>query len=98
GTRDLAIALVDMTQHIARLEEALVTLLQPYGLRDRPDAMPLDARRGRVEFAKVSFSHSGRPKIFDRLDLTFAAGTRTGLVGPSGGGKSTLLALLQRFY
>lgn len=98
ATRDLAIALVDMTQHVARLEEALVTLLQPYGMRDRPGAVPLRAHGGRVEFLNVSFGHARRPKIFDRLDLTFAAGTRTGLVGPSGGGKSTLLSLLQRFY
>jgi ATP-binding cassette, subfamily B, bacterial len=98
ATRDLAIALVDMTQHIARLEEALVTLLQPYALRDRPGAVPLRAHSGGVEFANVSFGHSRRPKMFDKFNLAFAAGTRTGLVGPSGGGKSTLLSLLQRFH
>ncbi len=38
ATRDLAVALVDVTQHMARLSEALATLLVPHELRDHPSA------------------------------------------------------------
>lgn len=44
GTRDLAVALVDVTQHVARLSEAVKTLLEPHGMPDRSDAQPLSAR------------------------------------------------------
>ena len=39
ATRDLAVALVDVTQHLARLSEALATLLVPHRLRDHPEAI-----------------------------------------------------------
>ncbi|MBS0220242.1 MAG: ABC transporter ATP-binding protein [Proteobacteria bacterium] len=98
STRDLAVALVDVTQHMARLSEAIETLLQPHELRDHPEATPLEPRDRGIEFEGVSFAYPGGDKVFDQLDLRFEAGKRTGLVGPSGGGKSTILSLLQRFY
>src|SRR5258708_8349564 len=98
ATRDLAVALVDVTQHLARLAEALATLLIPHELRDRPDAMPLLAAQGAVRFENVAFNYSSGHPVFDNFNLRVEAGQRLGLVGPSGGGKSTLFALLQRFY
>ena len=98
ATRDLAVALVDVTQHLARLSEALSTLLMPHDLRDHPEAATLVRFGARVEFDKVSFQHPGGRQVFDNLTLRIEAGQRVGLVGPSGGGKSTLFALLQRFY
>jgi ATP-binding cassette, subfamily B, bacterial len=99
ATRDLAVALVDITQHIARLSEALATILVPHELRDHPEAEPLIRRGAAVKFEHVDFRYNsdGLPIIAD-LNLTFRPGQRVGLVGPSGGGKSTLFALLQRFY
>jgi ATP-binding cassette subfamily B protein len=98
ATRDLAVALVDVTQHIARLSEALATLLIPHELRDHPRAEPLIKRGARVTFRNVSFRYAGGNRVFERLNLTLDPGQRVGLVGQSGGGKSTLFALLQRFY
>ena len=98
ATRDLAVALVDVTQHIARLAEALTTLLVPHELRDHPAAAPLIKRGADVEFADVSFRYPAGAPVFERLKLRLEPGQRIGLVGQSGGGKSTLLALLQRFY
>jgi ATP-binding cassette, subfamily B, bacterial len=98
ATRDLAVALVDVIQHLARLSEALATLLVPHDLRDHPEAAPLMRFGARVEFDQVSFQHPGGRPIFEDLNLRLEAGQRVGLVGPSGGGKSTLFALLQRFY
>jgi ATP-binding cassette subfamily B protein len=98
GTRDLAVALVDLTQHIARLQEAISTLLTPHELNDRPDAEPLPEGRGEVAFEQVSFAYPGRPDVLNHFDLVIQPGDRVGLVGLSGAGKSTVLALLQRFY
>ena len=98
ATRDLAVALVDITQHIARLSEALATLLVPHELRDHPEAAPLVRRGASVKFEHVHFRYGEGPRILEDLDLNFMPGERVGLVGPSGGGKSTVFALLQRFY
>jgi len=98
ATRDLAVALVDITQHVARLAEALATLLVPHELRDHPQATPLIRRGASVKFEHVYFRYGDGQKIFEDFNLSFKPGERIGLVGHSGGGKSTLFALLQRFY
>jgi len=98
ATRDLAVALVDITQHIARLSEALATILVPHGLRDHPEAEPLVRRGAAVKFEHLHFTYPDGQQIFEDLSLTFRPGERVGLVGQSGGGKSTMFALLQRFY
>jgi ATP-binding cassette subfamily B protein len=98
ATRDLAVALVDITQHIARLSEALTTLLVPHELRDHPEATPLVRRGASVKFEHVQFRYGEGQQIFEDLNLSFMPGERVGLVGPSGAGKSTVFALLQRFY
>jgi ATP-binding cassette subfamily B protein len=98
ATRDLAVALVDVTQHVARLSEATATLLVPHELRDHPKAVRLERTGAAIVFDKVSFRYPGRSQVFDKFNLHVEAGQRVGLVGPSGGGKSTLFVLLQRFY
>jgi ATP-binding cassette, subfamily B, bacterial len=98
GTRDLAVALVDVTQHVARLAEAVKTLLEPHGMPDRSDAKELVPQGGRVDFESVTFAYPRRRPILDHFDLHIEPGQRVGLIGKSGAGKSTVLALLQRFY
>ncbi len=97
STRDLAVALVDLTQHIARLQEATEALLVPHALPDAPSAAVLREGPARVRFEGVSFAYPGRAPVLDGFDLDIEPGTRVGLVGASGAGKSTVLALLQRF-
>jgi ATP-binding cassette subfamily B protein len=98
ATRDLAVALVDVTQHVARLSEATATLLVPHELRDHPKAEPLVRAGAAIVFNKVTFRYPGGLKVFDKFSLRINAGQRVGLVGQSGGGKSSLFVLLQRFY
>ena len=98
ATRDLAIALVDVTQHTARFSEALQKLLVPHEMRDHPAARPLSPGGISVRFERVGFAYPEGPQLFEGLDLEIKAGQKIGLVGPSGGGKSTIFALLQRFY
>src|SRR6476469_1587018 len=98
ATRDLAVALVDVTQHVARLTEAIATLLQPHELRDHPQAEPLIRAGAAINFNNVSFQYPGGAQVFDKFSLRILPGQRVGLVGQSGGGKSSLFVLLQRFY
>ena len=97
GTRDLAVALVDTVQHLARLSEALSTLLLPHDLTNTNDARPLEVGRGSVEFQSVNYAYdeSSTP-VLQNFSLFIQAGQRVGLVGRSGSGKTTVLALLQR--
>jgi ABC-type multidrug transport system fused ATPase/permease subunit len=67
-------------------------------VRDRPDAVDPGRLRGLVEFKSVSFSYDGkRPAVTD-LSFTALPGDRVALVGPTGSGKSTALALLHRTF
>src|ERR1700726_2560729 len=98
ATRDLAVALVDVTQHVARLTEAIATLLLPHELRDHPEAEALVKSGAAIVFNNISFRYPGGLQVFDKFSLRLRPGQRVGLVGQSGGGKSSLFVLLQRFY
>jgi ATP-binding cassette subfamily B protein len=98
GTRDLAVAMVDLVQHIARVSEALTTLLEPHGWADMPDAQALPVSGGGVMFDRVSFAYPHNRPVLKDFRLTVRAGTKLGLVGRSGSGKSTVLSLLQRLH
>ena len=98
ATRDLAVALVDVTQHVARLTEAIATLLLPHELKDHPEAEPLIRSGAAVAFNNVAFHYPGGAQVFEKFSLRIQPGQRVGLVGHSGGGKSSMFALLQRFY
>ena len=98
ATRDLAVALVDVTQHVARLTEALATLLLPHELCDHPEAEPLIKSGVAIAFNNIFFRYPGGLTVFDKFNLRIQPGQRVGLVGQSGGGKSSLFVLLQRFY
>lgn len=61
---------------------------------------PVKSARGPITFENVSFSYPTRPgvRIFDQLDFEIPQGSNVAIVGPSGGGKSTISSLLLRFY
>jgi len=67
-------------------------------VRDRPDAIDPGRVRGLVEFKEVSFSYDGKSPAVADLSFTAAPGDRIALVGPTGSGKSTALALLHRVF
>jgi len=87
-------------ENVGVVQEGMQTIAVPLAGKDRPDARPLDLRRGEVRFEDVTFDYGrsdGRP-VIDHLNLTVRPGERVGLVGRSGSGKSTLVNLLLRFY
>ncbi|UVK56958.1 ABC transporter ATP-binding protein/permease [Mesorhizobium sp. AR02] len=71
---------------------------EPLTLAEKPNATPLLAGPGEIRFDAVSFAYQNGPPVLDQFDLTLAPGKMTALVGPSGGGKSTILNLIMRMY
>ncbi|MEV7992127.1 ABC transporter ATP-binding protein [Streptomyces sp. NPDC086077] len=71
-------------------------LLTPPTVLDPPVPEPLLRREADVRFEKVTFAHAGGRPLFEGLDLDVPTGARVGLVGRSGGGKTTLTRLLLR--
>ena len=94
-----------LSQMRVSLEAAFVGVQMMFDILDRPDAMQdaegstdLPAQLGQVALRGVRFSYDGRRDALKDLTLVFPAGRTTALVGPSGGGKSTIMSLLLRLY
>ena len=71
---------------------------RPDSLADAPDAVDLPDGRGQVALRDVRFTYDGARDVLQGASLVFPAGKTTALVGPSGGGKSTIMSLLLRLY
>jgi ATP-binding cassette, subfamily B, bacterial len=98
ASRDFAMAMVDMVQQIAKLREAVQVLGLPHEMQDQKDARPLEVITGAIELRGVSFSYPSGQQVLRDFTLTVPGGQKIGLVGRSGAGKSTIMALLQRLY
>ena len=66
--------------------------------KDIPGAEELTDVRGEIEFRNVSYSYNGGEEVLKNVDLKIEKGKKMALVGPSGGGKTTICHLLPRFY
>lgn len=69
----------------------------PVAVGDTPGAVPIDDPLETIEFRDVVFRY-GERTVFDRLNLTIRSGESLAIVGPSGGGKTTIVSLLLRFF
>ena len=71
----------------------------PVEITDAPDAKPLQVEKGGIEFRDVSFEYpDDHNKVLRHVNLNIRPGENLALVGPSGGGKTTLCNLIPRFY
>ena len=71
----------------------------PVEITDAPDAKPLHVEKGGIEFRDVSFEYpDDHNKVLRHVNLNIRPGENLALVGPSGGGKTTLCNLIPRFY
>jgi ABC-type multidrug transport system fused ATPase/permease subunit len=86
------------TQGGAALDKINALLDEEPAIRDRPGATDLERGPGEVRVDGVSFSYDGERKVLVDVDVTFAAGKVTAIVGQNGAGKSTLVSLISRFY
>jgi subfamily B ATP-binding cassette protein MsbA len=82
----------------AAAERVFRALDTPIDILDRPDARALTGFHESIHFDRVSFRYDTGPYVLRDIDLKVARGESVALVGPSGGGKSTLCDLLARFY
>lgn len=90
--------IASLQSHLASAERAFRLLDEAPDVVERPGALRIARARGDVVFDHVSFSYdSGRHAVRD-VSLTVPAGTRVGIAGRTGSGKSTLMNLLIRFY
>ena len=67
-------------------------------VQDAPDAQPLENVRGDIRVENVTFAYDGDLEVLQNVSLEVAAGETIAIVGPSGGGKTTLCQLIPRFY
>jgi ATP-binding cassette subfamily B protein len=81
-----------------RLQEFFNVLDAVPAVRDRPDALDIGRLSGLVEFHDVSFSYDGKRPAVEDLSFTALPGQTIALVGPTGAGKSTAIALLHRAF
>ncbi len=79
-------------------ERVLDLLERVPDVRDFPGAVPAPAFRGEVRFENVSFAYERGQPLLKEIDLRALPGQQIALVGPSGGGKSSLLSLILRLY
>lgn len=93
--------IVEFTEQFQRgitgIERFMEIMDQPVEITDAPDAGELTHVKGEIEFKDVSFSY-GEEETLSHLNIHIKAGENVALVGPSGGGKTTLCNLIPRFY
>ncbi|MGI6150329.1 MAG: ABC transporter ATP-binding protein [Christensenellales bacterium] len=83
---------------MAGFERMIELLDTPPDIADAPDAVPLENVKGEIRFNDVTFAYDDGVTVLSNVNLTIKHGEKLALVGPSGGGKSTLCQLIPRFY
>ncbi len=84
--------------HFASAERAFGFLDEMPDVPECADARPLQRSRGAVSFSRVSFTYPGGRVALHEASLDVAPGSRVGIIGATGAGKTTLVSLLARFY
>src|SRR5881409_2432304 len=87
-----------LQSYLASAERAFALLDQQPEVPERPNARPIGRARGAVAFRHVSFAYGPDRPVLHDVSCDIAPGTRLGIVGATGAGKTTLISLLTRFY
>ncbi len=88
-----------LTQSIASMDRVFEYIDEKYDIDDEPGAVECKDVKGKIEFQNVSFKYDEKEnEVLENIDLTIQQGETIALVGMSGGGKSSLVSLIPRFY
>src|SRR5699024_8374554 len=96
--RRLINASTSLTQSIPSIDRVFEFYNEPYDIQDREDAIDVGVVQGNISFENVSFEYDTDVPVLKTINLSVHKGETIALVGMSGGGKSTLISLLPRFY
>ena len=94
----VSFTLMTIYTSVGEVEDGMHTLAAPHSLADAPGAVELPRVQGEVVFDGVTFAYGRQRGGVADIDLTIRAGEKLGIVGASGAGKSSLVALLLRLY
>lgn len=83
---------------LASAERAFALLDEAQDVAERPNARPVSRASGALEFRDVSFAYDEQRPVLRHVSFVIGAGTRLGIAGATGAGKTTLVNLLSRFY
>ena len=90
--------LSNINQGIAAGERIFSIIDAQSEIQDKPGAIELDGLKDKIEFRDIHFSYDGSREVIEGISFEIKRGETVALVGPSGGGKSTLSELIPRFY
>ena len=90
--------IVSLQSYVASMRRAFELLDEVPDVAERPHARPLKRAAGAIEFRRVGFAYDSQNLVLDEVSFAIQAGTRLGIAGRTGAGKSTLMSLLMRFY
>ncbi|MEG0258521.1 MAG: ABC transporter ATP-binding protein [Lysinibacillus sp.] len=97
--RRLVSSSTSLTQSIASMDRMFELIDEPYEVQNKENAKVLERVRGEVRFQNVDFQYeTNGSKILNNIDFTINPGETVAFVGMSGGGKSTIISLIPRFY
>jgi len=96
--QDLARVYAEMQHSISSAERIFKLADTQPEVRNRPNAIPAETLLGAIEFDQVDFYYDERTPVLRDFSLKVEAGQTIALVGPTGGGKTTIVNLLCRFY
>ncbi len=88
----------EFNKAVGRCKQSLISLMLPLEIKDSPDAINLKCIKGKIVFDKVQFQYKETEILFRNKSVEIKAGQKVGLVGHSGGGKSTFVNLILRLY
>lgn len=95
---ELSQNLRDFITNWGSVDQALVILDDTPEIQDAPSATVLKVTQGQIIFNKVKFNYKSTERLFQDISVTITPGQKVGLVGYSGGGKSTFVNLILRLY
>lgn len=88
----------EFNKAVGRCKQSLMALMLPLEIQDKPNARALNCTHGQITFDNVKFHYKGTEPLFQNKSIEIGAGQKVGLVGYSGGGKSTFVNLILRLY